>query len=169
MMVYPDYIVIRDTREHVGNGWNFEPSRPNKNPPKCAGQIIDTLKTGDYSVVGYDSMVVVERKNDFSELWGNFLERKRFEREMDRLRAYRYKLVVVESVMTPEVLSLSPASMKRNVPGKALTSWLMSLTAEYGVPFMFAGSCGQKLAQQFFEAVIKLESKPGMDAGEQEI
>lgn len=163
-MIYPDYTVIRDTREKLGHGWNFEISRPNKNPPKCAGQIIDTLTTGDYSVVGYDDMLIVERKNDFSELWGNFLERKRFEREMDRLRAYRYRLVIVESVMTPEVLSLSPASMKRNVPGKALTSWLMSLVAEYQVPIMFGGACGQKLCQQFFEAVIRLESRPDVDA-----
>ena len=69
----------------------------------------------------------------------------------------KYKMVIIESYLTSDTLSLSPPQFSIGVPGKALTGWLMSLTAKYGVPFMPVGSSGKKIAQQFMEEVIRLE------------
>lgn len=56
-----------------------------------------TLTTGDYSVQGLQHCVAVERKskNDLVMCCG--AERERFEREIQRLLAYPFRLLVVEA------------------------------------------------------------------------
>jgi len=55
------------------------------------------LKTGDYSVQGYEDKIAIERKSlqDFIACCGK--ERARFEREIDRLDGYRYRAIVIEA------------------------------------------------------------------------
>ena len=58
---------------------------------------VTTLQTGDYSVAGLQDLVAVERKSlqDLVQCVGR--ERERFQRELDRLRAYPVRLLVVEA------------------------------------------------------------------------
>jgi ERCC4-type nuclease len=57
---------------------------------------IQTLREGDYSVVGLEGRVAIERKSG-SDLYGCMTSgRDRFERELDRLRGYEFSAVVVE-------------------------------------------------------------------------
>jgi len=157
-LVLPTYTVIRDTREKPEHGWEYRKHTYTKRrPPNCDGTIIQTLTTGDYSLVGYEDILAIERKKDFSELWGNYKYRERFEKEMERMSQIKYKMVIIESYLTTDILSLSPPQFSRGVPGKALTAWLMNLTAKYGVPFIPVGHCGKKIAQQFMEEVVRLE------------
>lgn len=56
-----------------------------------------TLYTGDYSIKGLEHIVTVERKS-LDDLMGCIGQhRERFEKEIDRLRAYECKTIVVES------------------------------------------------------------------------
>lgn len=56
-----------------------------------------TLKQGDYSLLGYETSVSVERKS-LSDLFGTLGQgRDRFERELERLATYRFAMVVVEA------------------------------------------------------------------------
>lgn len=56
-----------------------------------------TLETGDYSVIGLTHLITVERKSLANLLACAGRERDRFKRELQRLRAYRFRLLVVES------------------------------------------------------------------------
>lgn len=57
---------------------------------------VGTLKTGDYSIEGYEDYVAFERKS-FSDLLGCIgKHRERFERELVRLESKLYKGIVVE-------------------------------------------------------------------------
>ncbi len=156
--VMPKYIVVRDTREKENKGWIFhEHTYLKRKPPLCAGMIIGTLKTGDYSLVGYEDILSIERKEDFSELWSNYLERERFEEEMERMSILKYKMVVIESCFSPELLELTPPQITTKMPGKVLIRWLMKISAKYNIPIVPAGQCGMKITQMFFEEVIRLE------------
>ncbi len=56
-----------------------------------------TLPTGDYSVLGLESVIAVERKSLGDLLSCIGTERERFEREVQRLLAYPTRCLVIES------------------------------------------------------------------------
>jgi len=157
-LVLPKYSVVRDTREKPGYGWVYEEHTHSKRrPPNCNGTVTQTLKTGDYSLVGYEDILCIERKEDYAELWGNYAERDRFQDEMERMSVIKHKMVIIETQLTKDIFDLSPPQYKTGVPGRSMIRWLMHLTAKYGVPFIPAGSCGKYLAQQFMEEVVRVE------------
>ena len=59
--------------------------------------IVGTLATGDYSFVGGEHMVCVERKSLQDLVMCVGRERDRFERELQRMRAYETRVIVIES------------------------------------------------------------------------
>lgn len=160
-LVLPTYTVIRDTREQRGHGWYFDAHTPDRRPPRCEGTIVDTLQTGDYSLVGYTDILAIERKTDFSELWGNYSSKKRpaFETEMERMSSIKHAYILIESSFTPDIMELSPPQFAKGVPGKSLVRWLMYLTAKYDVKIIPAGSCGWRIAQMICEEVVRVEKE----------
>lgn len=158
-IVLPTYMVIRDSREQKNKGWTFNAVAPDRRPPRCEGTITEALKTGDYSMVGYTDILSIERKADFSELWGNYSSQKRpaFEAEMERMSELKYAYVIVESLLIPDIMELSPPQFAKGVPGKSMIRWLMKLSLKYGVHIIPAGSCGRKVAQMLCEEVVRLE------------
>ncbi len=55
------------------------------------------LKTGDYSLVGFEDKIAIERKS-IKDLYGSLTHgRKRFEAEFERFRDYEFSAVVVEA------------------------------------------------------------------------
>lgn len=158
-LILPTYTVVRDTREQEGYGWIFDAHAPDHRSPRCAGMVVDTLKTGDYSLVGYEDILAIERKKNFSELWGNYSSKKRpaFEAEMERMSAIKHAHIIIESSLTPDIMELSPPQFAKGVPGKSLVRWLMFLTAKYGVNIIPAGQCGFKIAQLICEEVVRVE------------
>jgi hypothetical protein len=165
-LVIPYYTVIRDTREQEGHGWFFDPQPLKSKPPKCIGTIIKKLDTGDYSVKGYEDILTIERKYDFSEIWENYGNRKRFEREMERMSKFRYAYLLIETHLTKEALKLSPPQFRTKAPGKALTRWLVDITMKYGVHVWFVGDCGRSIAKQIMEKVVHLEHDRWIDSNE---
>lgn len=155
-LVLPEYTVLRDTREKIGHGFEFKPSKPERRPPRCAGMEICTLKTGDYSIKGGEHLVVVERKADFSELWINYNKRQLFEEECERMRTIKYKYILVETQLTPDIFSLSPPQVSK-VPGHALLGWLCQISLEFSIPIIPVGSTGKKYCQLLFENIIRKE------------
>ena len=78
-------VIVVDTREQ--EPWGF------CNVPTERG----TLDTGDYSVRGLEHLVAVERKSLPDLLGCVGRERDRFKRELQRLRGYRFRLLVIEA------------------------------------------------------------------------
>lgn len=60
------------------------------------------LKTGDYSIQGYEDQITFERKS-VQDLVGTLIGgHERFLREMERMRAYKVRYILIEH--SPEVL-----------------------------------------------------------------
>ena len=103
-MATDKFTVIRDTREK--NGWYF------KETEYCQGMLEQKLDTGDYSIVGLEDILCIERKGCVSELANNIVD-KRFDRELERMEGFKYKFLILEFSLTdlmnfpcPEMVSV---------------------------------------------------------------
>lgn len=83
--------IITDSREQ--KNLNFESFRGIET-------VRTGLKTGDYSIQGYESQICFERKS-IEDLVGTLIGgHERFLREMERMRDFRAKYIVVENTPT---------------------------------------------------------------------
>jgi len=83
------FTIIKDTREKAPYGWSFEPNA------YCEGTIIDTVKTGDYTVEGLENYVCIERKKSIDEFAHNCIE-KRWQKCMQRMSKIRHSYILFE-------------------------------------------------------------------------
>ena len=94
-----------------------------------------TLVTGDYSLRGLERIVAVERKSLSDLLCCCGGERKRFEREIDRLLAYPVRLLVVESTWQ----QIEEGRWQSKIFPGAVRNSLLGWQAR-GLPVLMAGS-----------------------------
>lgn len=104
-------------------------------PYEFDGAQVTTLPTGDYSIVGLEDRVTVERKTK-TDAYGSLGHgRARFRREFERLAQYDYAVVIVEDTVAGFLRR--PAHSKMN-PRSAIGS-LLAWSVRYRVPVFFAG------------------------------
>lgn len=124
-----------------------------------------TLETGDYAADGYPTLVIVERKKDGKELYGNIAQkfkRERFYREIERMRAYRVKYIIIqqsyEEFLNPA--NWYPLSRKRAIVGMAMVeSTLIYLHATEGINFIFSGRNSGRLVKRIILKSIEYHQK----------
>ena len=68
MAKIPNYTVIKDTREK--EGYFF------KKYDKCSGMVVETMKTGDYTIKGLEDVLCIERKASVEEIANNLGKKK---------------------------------------------------------------------------------------------
>lgn len=156
----PELVIIRDTREKEGKGWFFqEEKRPGR--MQIVNTVVEGLNAGDYAVKGYEDILRIERKNGFEELFGNLATREyrdRFYREMERLRStVKHPFIIVESNVNNDVFSLGVPQMKAGLPGSRIFEYLLEIQLEFGIPTIFAGDAGKRVARMLIEKVIRKE------------
>ncbi len=152
----PQIKIIRDTREQ--KGWDFELEEKKAGKVQILGTIDQKLDAGDYSIVGLEDMVSIERKRSMCELFLNCTpadHRERFEREMERFQNIKHKYLVIETVLSKDLLSMSIPQMTRGMPGSAVMRWLIDLQIEYGIVPIFAGDAGPKVATTIFRNMAR--------------
>lgn len=118
-----DFIIIIDTREQ--KPFLFQNIKPE--PPAI---IRKGLKTGDYSIVGFEDKITCEKKeiNDlFSSMGRN---RIRFEKEMVRLATFDYAALIIESSLAG-IFTNPPSRSKMS--SKAVFRSLLSWSIKYNV------------------------------------
>lgn len=94
-----------------------------------------TLKTGDYSIVGLEDRVAVERKS-YTDCWGSMSEgRARFERCVRRLAELDRAAIVIECSIL--ALAQQPAYIQRTTPA-SVVGGLISWSCQYRIPVFFA-------------------------------
>lgn len=96
-----------------------------------------SLTTGDYSVAGLEDLFSIERKT-VGDLVGCCMgdNRERFERELHRLRGYRFKrLLVVGS--EAEILA---GEYHSNIKPQAVMATLCAFEVRYDLPVVFVPS-----------------------------
>jgi DNA excision repair protein ERCC-4 len=96
-----------------------------------------TLQTGDYSIGGLEDLFSVERKT-VADLVGCCMgdNRERFERELHRLRGYRFKRLLVVGGEA-EILA---GQYHSNIKPKAVMATLCAFEVRYDIPVVFVPS-----------------------------
>lgn len=120
--------IIVDTREQAPLAFPTFPS------------VRGTLRTGDYSVVGFEREFAIERKSLQDLVQTVIRERERFEYELLRLRQYRVRAVVIEATWDQIA---NPRGGRYEFSEAKPLSVFQSINAffvRYGVPFIPAGS-----------------------------
>ena len=139
-------IAIIDTREQTP--LRFE------NMPTESG----TLGTGDYSIKGLTHLVAVERKSLDDLLGCTGRSRARFKRELQRLRAYRYRLIAVET----DAATLEAGVWRSRVKPSHVLGSLAAWSAQYKLPIWLAGThaaAGRHVERFLFQAARAIASE----------
>lgn len=127
-------IIIQDTREQNPFDFSFY---------DCDISIA-TLKTGDYTIEGYEEIVCIERKKSAAELATNLgKHRERFENELERMRSFKYRYIVCE--FSEDNLRKFPYNAKIpnrikkyiRMKGKYMRKKLYEYEEEYDVEIIF--------------------------------
>jgi ERCC4-type nuclease len=127
-------IFVIDSREQ--HPYRFDSTR--------TGSVVKGLPAGDYSLVGLETYVAVERKSLSDFISTVVHDRERFETELQKLRGYEYAWVIVEGSME-DVLS---GNYRSRINPKSLLGITTSLMTDY-IPILFAGNrpCARALVE----------------------
>ncbi len=128
-------VIVIDSREQ--RAWQFEnlPSEPG------------TLDTGDYSVKGLEHLIAVERKSLDDLLACIGRERDRFKRELQRLRAYRFRALIIEASYS----DLERGEWRSQLKPSAVLGSLAAWTAQFELPIWLVGDheSAARLAERY--------------------
>ncbi|WP_156920865.1 ERCC4 domain-containing protein [Fundidesulfovibrio putealis] len=95
-----------------------------------------TLKTGDYSLPGFEDQVALERKS-LQDLIGSLSAgRDRFEREMERLAAMEFAAVLVEA----SAEDIAKGKFRGNMNPTSVLQSIYSWTVRHNVHFLLCGT-----------------------------
>ena len=130
-----DPVVAVDTRE--------------QKPYRFPRSELKTLPTGDYSLVGLEDRIAIERKTKEDAYASLGQGRARFERELERLSRFDYAAIVIETSL-PDFLH-APAFSRMNP--KAAANSIIAWSVKYRVCVFFAGDRlhGNALTRQLLE------------------
>lgn len=121
----PTFVI--DTREQNGHTYLFEGYQT----------VRAKLDTGDYSLLGSESKVAVERKS-LNDAWTCCSsERERFTRCLERLARLDRAAIVIEASMETFALN-RPSQIKKVTVATAIGSYL-SWSCQYRIPIFWAG------------------------------
>lgn len=103
---------IVDTREQMA--WDLSPM-----------QIVSKkLDVGDYSILGLETFIAIERKSlaDFVMCCGS--ERERFQRELDSLRAWTVRPVIIEATWSELRMGQWRSKLSAKQVMSSIASWI---------------------------------------------
>ena len=100
-----------------------------KNLPFITG----TLTSGDYSILGAQELFAVERKSIADLVMSCTTERERFERELHRLRGYRFARLLIVGAES----EIATHRYRSNANPKAILHSLAAFEIRYNVPVIF--------------------------------
>ena len=145
---------------------------------KCNGMEQGSLKTGDYTLKGFEDMVCIERKFSVEEIATNLGKKKNaFDAEMKRMQEFPFRYIICEfsmsdlidypnSIFSDYMKQTRPDYVKqqiskRRITGKYLLRALMEYQTWYGIhvlfcddkknAFLVANSIFKRLNEMFHE------------------
>ena len=146
------YTIIQDTREQ--NGYNFSSEQT------CSGTIEKKLDTGDYSILGLEDQICIERKASVEELAINLgYKQEAFLKEIKRMETFKYKFLILEFSLEdlidfPERTKI-PQDKKVliKMTGKYILKCLMEFQIYNNLHIMFCGN--RKSASEAVRSLLK--------------
>lgn len=118
--------IIEDTREQRGLGRFFSSS---------VTVVREGLPEGDYSTPELRGLVAIERKS-VADLVGSLTHgRERFMREIERLRGYTFRALVVEGTLA----EIEAGAYRSRAHPHSMVGSVCSLIADHSLPVIFCG------------------------------
>ena len=134
-----EIIIIKDTREPEVGSWDAYFTAPS---------VRGTLKTGDFSLLGYDNKIAIERK-ELNDLIGCLTtNRDRFERELERSQEMDFFCVICEG----SYRQLAEGAYRSRMNPKSAIESISAFEIRYGTHFLFAGN--KELAAKKAESLL---------------
>ena len=145
--------IVVDTREQAP--WTFEGFRVKTTRAK--------LDAGDYSIAGLERRVSIERKSLDDWIGTVLRERKRFYRELDALRGYEWRAVIIES----SVRQILERRYVSQVSPSVVLGFISEVAVSQSVPVYLGGTRAeaQVLALGFLRSAAKRFRPRGLQAG----
>jgi ERCC4-type nuclease len=143
---YSDFTIIQDSREQTP--WTFSPDQQ---------VIVAKLDAGDYSIVGLEGVVSIERKT-LDDYCNTVIGRKaRFNRELYKLITYKYRMIMVEA----KIQEIREHKYTCNTNPTAILGRTRAIRWYKKVPIVFCGNrqIAQVLAEKWLRRVWDLETK----------
>jgi DNA excision repair protein ERCC-4 len=134
-------MIVIDTREQLPLDFGSEPVQRG------------TLASGDYSVVGMETVIAVERKSLADLVMSVSRERDRFWREIARLAQMPMAAVVVEASFASALAGRYRAKVHPN----ALIASCIAIQIDFGIPVMWMWN--RELAASWTLAFLRLGFK----------
>ena len=106
------------------------------------------LTTADYSVRGLEHCVAVERKSLDDLLACVGIHRERFKRELQRLKAYRFRALIVEATYA----DLEYGRWRSKIQPASVLGSLTAWQCQYSLPVMLVGT--HKAGAEFCERYL---------------
>jgi len=124
----PRPIILVDSREQLPFDFSLFPNW-------IAGEQTATLPCADYSILGMESLVALERKS-LSDLVGSLMTgRERFLRMCERMTTYKYRAIIVESSYSSVK---SPYHEYTQCHPNGISGSLDAIEIRYQIPIIYA-------------------------------
>lgn len=142
-----EYVVVRDNQEKA-NAWSFD------------NMVESHLETGDYTLRGFETKFVIEKKSTTGEFAGNITQ-ARFTRELERLECFQHSFVICEFTMDdiynfPCSSGIPPYLWKTlRVSKHFIVKKLLEYELRYKTKFILAGAHGKEIALSLFKRVVE--------------
>lgn len=123
------FVIVADSREQ--NPYVFLEERYEN-----VQMVVSGLGTGDYTVLGYESEIGIERKTLEDFIGSISSGRERFEREMERAMTFRRFYVIIEA----SVHDVRAHHYQSRMSPHAVLQTALSWSVKYGVHIIWAGT-----------------------------
>ncbi|MFH1680733.1 MAG: ERCC4 domain-containing protein [Candidatus Eisenbacteria bacterium] len=117
------------------------------------------LAAGDYSVVGHENEVAVERKSLGDFVSSVIRERERFERELARLADYQTACVLVEA----DARDVVDGRYRSHAHPNSVLGSAIALYVDYGIPFFFCST--REIAGRIAAGILRRFHRRAVVAG----
>lgn len=129
-----------------------------QNPYELPDYVDEALETGDYTIMGYEDKIVIERKelSDFLNCVGN--DRERFTRELERMTGFELPIVLIEADFTE---ALKPSRHNSELHPNSILGSVCAWIAKFQIHFLFCGGreLGQRTTKKILEKFEKYENE----------
>ena len=126
---------------------------------------VEKVDAGDYTVAEMENLVVIEKKQDGKELYGNFILKKDvFMRAVERMRAFKHKYIIIQQsydeFLNPENWKFIGNMQKRYAAMAMVESWLIALSRNENIHFVWTGQKhAPRLAKRILVKTYETERK----------
>jgi len=124
------------------------------------------LDTGDYSIIGYEEVITIDRKKSVDEIATNLTrDYPRFRKELIRMTSFKEAYFICEFSLDDLLKYPNSINTRIRISGKSLFKQIETIQEKYRVKFIFASDRfeAQKIALDIFQNFIDKYGLPNVE------